>query len=53
MGLKILLDTNAVIALLQNNEALHHIASKSSEVYISIISELEFKAFSNISAKVN
>ncbi|WP_155977885.1 hypothetical protein [Pedobacter glucosidilyticus] len=49
-----MLATNAIIALLQNNEALHHITSKSTEVYISIIiSELEFKAFSNISDKVN
>ena len=49
MGLKALLDTNAIIALLKNQGNLSNILSNYSEVYISVISILEFQSFQNIS----
>lgn len=48
MGLKALLDTNAIIALLKNEGKLTDILRKYSEVYISIISVLEFQSFERI-----
>lgn len=49
MGLKVLLDTNAIIALLKNEGNISTILSSYSEVYISVISILEFQSFQNIS----
>ena len=49
MGLKALLDTNAIIALLKNQGNLSNILSNYSEVYISVVSILEFQSFQNIS----
>jgi len=43
-----LLDTNAVILLLQGNSKLTQILSKASWVAISIITELEFLGFPNV-----
>ena len=43
-----LLDTNAVISLLQGNSKLTQILSKASWVAISIITELEFLGFPNV-----
>lgn len=50
MGLTVLLDTNAIIALLRNDEALTSLIVASDKVYISIINIIEFKSFSNLSA---
>lgn len=51
MGLKIFLDTNAIVALLKNNQHLLELTSRSSSIYISVISELEFKSYPNLSLK--
>lgn len=50
MGLKLLLDTNAAIALLKNDREIVKLVSASSEIYLSIISELEFASFTNLSS---
>lgn len=50
MGLKALLDTNAIIALLKNEGNLSDILRNYSEVYISVVSVLEFQSFQNIGA---
>lgn len=50
MGLKALLDTNAIIALLKNEGNISNVLSNYSEVYISVISILEFQSYQNISA---
>ncbi|MGN6195753.1 MAG: hypothetical protein ACTHOB_12500 [Ginsengibacter sp.] len=49
MEIKLLLDTNAIIALLKENEKLKKAASTADAIFISIISELEFKSFTNLS----
>ena len=49
MGLKALLDTNAIIVLLKNEGNISNILSNYSEVYISVVSILEFQSFQNIS----
>ena len=49
MGLKALLNTNAIIALLKNEGNLSKTLSNYSEVYVSVISVLEFQSFQNIS----
>jgi predicted nucleic acid-binding protein len=51
MGLNLFLDTNAIIALLQNSKQLLELTSRSSAIYISVISELEFKSFPNLTTK--
>ena len=48
MGLKALLDTNAIIALLKNEGNLSDILRNYSEIYISVISVIEFQSFQNI-----
>ncbi|MGN6801895.1 MAG: type II toxin-antitoxin system VapC family toxin [Ginsengibacter sp.] len=49
MGVKLLLDTNAIIALLKENEKIKKATDTADAIFISIISELEFKSFKNIS----
>ena len=49
MGLKALLDTNVIIALLKNEGNISNILSNYSKVYISVVSILEFQSFQNIS----
>ena len=49
MGLKALLDTNAIIVLLKDEGNISNILSNYSEVYISVVSILEFQSFQNIS----
>ena len=49
MGVKLLLDTNSIIALLSANMQLIKLIENADELYISIVNELEFKSFSNIS----
>ena len=47
-GTKILLDTNAIISLLKNERNISTILSNYSEVYISVISVLEFQSYTHI-----
>lgn len=49
MNGKFLLDTNAVIALLNGNAALQNLLVSANWVGISVITELEFLAFPNLS----
>ena len=49
MGVKLLLDTNSIIALLSANMQLIKLIENADELYISIVNELEFKSFSDIS----
>jgi predicted nucleic acid-binding protein len=49
MGLKALLDTHAIISLLKNQGNLTSILANYSEIYISVISVLEFQSFEKIS----
>ena len=49
MGVRLLLDTNSIIALLSANMQLIKLIENADELYISIVNELEFKSFSNIS----
>jgi predicted nucleic acid-binding protein len=49
MGLKALLDTHTIISLLKNQGNLTSILANYSEIYISVISVLEFQSFEKIS----
>jgi len=49
VGVRLLLDTNSIIALLSANMQLIKLIENADELYISIVNELEFKSFSNIS----
>lgn len=51
MNGRFLLDTNAVVALLKGNSTLDQILQSANWVGISIITELEFLAFSGLSAQ--
>lgn len=42
MGLKLLLDTNAIIALLNENTELVKVTDAAEEIFISVVNELEF-----------
>ena len=46
-----LLDTNAVIALLQGNTKLLKILNNAEWIGISVLSQLEFLSFSNLTQK--
>ncbi len=48
MGLSVLLDTNAIISLLKNENTVLKIVSEADLVLISIVNEIEFKSFSNL-----
>jgi tRNA(fMet)-specific endonuclease VapC len=48
-GNRYLLDTNAIIALLQGNSQLLQLVQNADWVGISIISQIEFLAFSGLS----
>ncbi|HEY1921873.1 MAG TPA: PIN domain-containing protein [Tepidisphaeraceae bacterium] len=48
-GKRLLLDTNAIVALLQGNEELLKLTSQVEWIGISIISEIEFLCFSALS----
>jgi predicted nucleic acid-binding protein len=50
-GERYLLDTNAVVALLRGDEGLHERLADAEWVGISILSYIEFLAFSNLSAE--
>ena len=49
MEIKLLLDTNAIIALLKENEELKKATDTADAIFISVISELEFRSFTNLS----
>ena len=49
MNGRLLLDTNAVIALLNGNATLQQMCSQAGWIGISIITELEFLSFTNLS----
>jgi tRNA(fMet)-specific endonuclease VapC len=49
MNGKYLIDTNAVIALLGSNKSLANVLSSANWIGISVITELEFLSFSNLS----
>ncbi len=49
MGMKLLLDTNSIIALLNENGKVIEAIDAADDIFISIINELEFKSFSNLS----
>ena len=49
MGVRLLLDTNSIIALLSANMQVIKLIENADELYISVVNELEFKSFSNIS----
>lgn len=49
MEVKLFLDTNAIIELLKENEELKKATETADAISISIISELEFKSFTNLS----
>lgn len=49
MEIKLLLDTNSIIALLNENAEVIDAIDTADDIFISIINELEFKSFSNLS----
>jgi tRNA(fMet)-specific endonuclease VapC len=49
MGISILLDTNSIVALLNENAKVIETIDTADDISISIINELEFKSFSNLS----
>ena len=49
MGLKLLLDTNAIIALFNENIKLVKATDDAEDISISVVNELEFKSFPNLS----
>jgi len=48
-GERYLLDTNAIVCLLRGDEALHQRLQSAEWVGISILSQIEFLAFPNLS----
>lgn len=51
MGLKVVLDTNAIIALLRGEYSVIALVSQAEQISISVISKLEFLAFEGLSQK--
>lgn len=49
MGLKVLLDTNAIIALLKNEGGIQALLNSYTAIYVSVISIIEFNAYPSIS----
>jgi len=49
-GERYLLDTNAIVCLLRGDQALHQRLRRAEWVGISILSQIEFLAFPNLSA---
>jgi len=49
-GERYLLDTNAIVCLLRGDKALHQRLQRAEWVGISILSQIEFLAFPNLSA---
>ncbi len=51
MGLKVVLDTNAIIALLKGKYNVIELVNKAEHVSISVVSKLEFLAFEGLTEK--
>jgi tRNA(fMet)-specific endonuclease VapC len=51
MGLKIVLDTNAIIALLRGENSVVALVSQADHISISVVSKLEFLAFEGLVQK--
>ena len=51
MGLKVVLDTNAIIALLRGEYSVVALVSQADQISISVISKLEFLAFEGLGQK--
>ena len=51
MGLKVMLDTNAIISLLRGDYSVIELINKADQVSISVISKLEFLAFDGLTEK--
>lgn len=49
MALRLLLDTNSIVALFKENKKVTEIIEFADDIFISVINELEFKSFSNLS----
>ena len=49
MGRLIILDTNAVVAWLKSNQKMLEYVQKADSIGISVITQIEFLAFSNLS----
>ncbi|KAA9036377.1 type II toxin-antitoxin system VapC family toxin [Ginsengibacter hankyongi] len=49
MAIRLLLDTNSIIALLNENAGVIEATNNADDIFISVINELEFKSFSNLS----
>src|SRR6266516_772690 len=49
MEIRLLLDTNSIIALLNENAEVIKAVDTADNIFISVINELEFKSFSNLS----
>ena len=49
MGIRLFLDTNAIITLLRENVEVIEEVDKADDLFISVINELEFKSYSNLS----
>ena len=49
MAIRLLLDTNSIIALLNENAGVIEATNDADDIFISVINELEFKSFSNLS----
>jgi predicted nucleic acid-binding protein len=49
-GGRYLLDTNAIVCLLRGDQALHQRLRRAEWVGISVLSQIEFLAFPNLSA---
>ncbi len=49
MAIRLLLDTNSVIALFNENAKVIEATDTADDIFISVINELEFKSFSNLS----
>lgn len=49
MGLRLLLDTNDIIALLNQNIELVKATDAAEDIFISVVNELEFKSFTDLS----
>ena len=49
MGLRLLLDTNAIVSLLNENIELVKATSAAEDILIPVVNELEFKSFTNLS----
>lgn len=50
MAIKLFLDTNAIISLFKENNLVVSEVNIADEVFISIINELEFKSFLNLTS---